>query len=183
MFASCAVLAYEAYHGNNRGLFDYSTGAFDCFLFLVGSMYYVAGSYPVLTPEGSTDNRLPKLDKKKASLENMENGGPVRNPVDVRMGGTKSGNKIRREEQKDDSDDHNHLRVDSFDSVPVIKRENSRSSQTSWDTNPNPKTKNPFEVIKAKTGTPPQKITPLGPSSSTPPLDGKPKNPFESKLK
>ena len=43
--ASFGVLGYEAYHHSKRGIFDYTTGAVDMMFFLIGSMYWTAGSY------------------------------------------------------------------------------------------------------------------------------------------
>ena len=42
-----ALTLYAIYHKEPRGIYDYSTGLFDCILFLIGTMYIIAGSYPV----------------------------------------------------------------------------------------------------------------------------------------
>lgn len=45
-FVSIAQLAHYSYLFEIRGIFDYSTGFFDCLLFTAGSIYFVSGSYP-----------------------------------------------------------------------------------------------------------------------------------------
>ena len=40
------LLLYSIRHNDGRGIFDYSTGLVDMILFTVGSMYFLAGSYP-----------------------------------------------------------------------------------------------------------------------------------------
>ena len=45
VFASILLLIYEGSEHSKRGIFDWSTGAFDCLLFMIGSMYWTAGSY------------------------------------------------------------------------------------------------------------------------------------------
>jgi len=44
-FVTLALLLAEIAVGNGRGIFDYSTGLVDVVLFLIGSMYFTAGSY------------------------------------------------------------------------------------------------------------------------------------------
>eukprot|EP01038_Epipyxis_sp_PR26KG_P006436 gene6436-8856_t len=44
---SAGQLIYYCSLHERRGIFDYSTGLFNCFQYLVGSMYLLAGSYPV----------------------------------------------------------------------------------------------------------------------------------------
>jgi hypothetical protein len=45
VFASILLLIYEGSEHSKRGIFDWATGAFDCLLFMIGSMYWTAGSY------------------------------------------------------------------------------------------------------------------------------------------
>jgi len=56
---------YECSNHFRRGIFDYSTGLADMILFLIGSMYIVAGSYPVAGEE---------------NLKVMEVGGVSKSP-------------------------------------------------------------------------------------------------------
>lgn len=53
-----ALLMFESSEHYRRGIFDYATGLFDMILFLIGSMYIVAGSYPI----ENADDRLVNVE-------------------------------------------------------------------------------------------------------------------------
>lgn len=66
---SIMVMIYYASFGNRFGIFNFATGAFDCLLFLIASMYYVTGSYTVtaLDRKHNTDIESPSTITKDAS--------------------------------------------------------------------------------------------------------------------
>jgi hypothetical protein len=88
---SIMVMIYYASFGNRFGIFNFATGAFDCLLFLIGAMYYVAGSYTVTALDRNDDIETPQkyggtvstLSLSPAEQRKLsKNGSPVENPMD-----------------------------------------------------------------------------------------------------
>lgn len=71
---SLGLLIYECIEHNNRGIFDYSTGFVDCFMFLVGSMYFTAGSYHThqVSPGNVLASRNPRKSTGSATFANAK---------------------------------------------------------------------------------------------------------------
>jgi hypothetical protein len=94
---SIIVMIYYALFGNRFGIFNFATAAFDCLLYLIGAMYYVAGSYTITALDRNSE--APKMEKYGGTLSTLSlstavslspaeqrklstNGSPVENPMD-----------------------------------------------------------------------------------------------------